>query len=235
MDSSSTDFFSLDRVVAYFPQILSKLPVTLNIVLWSLALGLLLALVIAAIRIFKVPVLNQLSSVFISFTRGTPQIVQVFLVFYGLPALLSPLFSPLGVNLNHVDATVFVIITFALAASASLAVMFVGAYQAVDKGQVEAALSIGMMPSQLFRRVIVPQALVIAIPEFGNNTVALLKGTSVAFTVGVIDMLGIVSSIGARTYHFLEGYVGAAIIYLVLCLLLGRIFALLERRFAIYR
>lgn len=228
----SPDYFSWSRVAEYFPQLLEKLPLTLLIAFSSLIVGLIIGTLIALVKIFKIPVLNQLATLYISFLRGTPVIVQVFIVFYCLPVLFEPLFKPFGVDLNNTDPIVFVIITYALSASAFMSVMISASILGVEKGQTEAALSIGMTGSQLFREIIAPQAFHIALPELGNNTVAMLKDTSLAFTVGVIDMVGVISAIAARTRHSLEGYVGAAIVYFVLCTVLERGFAFIEKKYA---
>jgi len=230
-----TDYFSFNRVLEYFPQLFSRLHITLIISFSALLLGLVVGTLIAVVRIFKIPVFNQLATLYISFLRGTPVIVQVFLVFYGLPALLSPLFLPFGINLNHADPIFFVILTYALSSSAYLSVMISASILGVDKGQSEAALTIGMTRLQLFRRIIAPQAFHIALPELGNNTVGLLKDTSLAFTVGVVDMVGAISAIAARTRHSLEGYVVAAIIYFVLCTALERTFTFIEKKYVVFK
>lgn len=229
------DYFSFQRVWEYFPQLLSRLYITLLIVILSLLIGLLLGTLIAAIRLFKVPVLKQITTVYISFIRGVPINIQLFIVNYGLPAFLYPVFIPFGIDLNQLNALYFVIATYAFFSSVYLAVIISASIQAVDKGQLEAASSIGMTKQQMFLRIIVPQAFHIAIPEFGNTVVSTLKNTSLAFTVGIIDMVGMISSIAARTRHSLEGYVGAAIIYLVLCLALEKAFSYAEKKYKVYK
>lgn len=234
-DEMGTDYFSWNRVWEYFPQLLSRLPITLLIAFSSLVFGLIIGTLISIVKIYKIPILNQLATLYISFLRGTPVIIQVFIVFYGMPGLLNPLFLLFGIDLNDTDPIVFVIITYALSASAFLSVMISASILGVEKGQTEAGLSIGMTKPQLFREIIAPQAFHIALPELGNNTIALLKDTSLAFTVGVVDMVGVISSIAARTRHSLEGYIGAAIIYFVLCTILERCFTRIEKRNAVFK
>jgi L-cystine transport system permease protein len=113
--------------------------------------------------------------------------------------------------------------------------MLSAAIQGVDAGQSEAALSIGMTGIQMYRRVILPQAYHIALPEFGNNVVTILKNTSLAFTVGVIDMVGRVQAISARTHHRLEGYVGVAVVYFFICMGLEKFFSRIEKRSRVFR
>lgn len=232
---TNISYFSFKRVWEYFPQLLSHLPTTLVIVFFALFFGFLLGILIAVVRLFKVPVLNQLSVVYISFVRGVPINIQLFIVYFGLPLILSPLFLPLGIDLNRVGPIYFVIATYAFSTAAFISVIISASIWGIDKGQTEAALSIGMTRPQLFRRIIAPQALHIALPEFGNTTVSTLKNTSLAFTVGVVDMVGVISAIAARTKHSLEGYVGAAIIYFVLCTLLGRGFSFVEKKYRVFK
>jgi L-cystine transport system permease protein len=229
------DYFSFHRVAEYFPLLLARLHITLIIAVSSLIIGLVFGTIIAAIRLFNIPILKQITTIYISFIRGVPINIQLFIVYFGLPALLNPIFLKVGFDLNLLDAFYFVIITYAFSSSAYLAVVVTAAIQGVDKGQQEAAHSIGMTRGQMFRRVISPQAFHIAIPEFGNAVVSTLKDTSLAFTVGVVDMVGVISSIAARTRHSLEGYVGAAIIYFVFCVLLERIFSSVEKKLKVYK
>lgn len=229
------DYFSFKRVLEYLPQLLSHLHVTLIIALSGLFFGLILGTIIAALRLFNIPVLKQLAVVYISFIRAVPVNIQLFIVYFGLPALLSPLFLPLGIDLNQAKPIYFVIATYAFSSGAFLSVMISASIKAVDAGQEEAAHTIGMTRLQAFRRVISPQAFQIAIPEFGNTVVNTLKDTSLAFTVGIIDMVGAIASIAARTRHSLEGYVGAAIIYFVLCSLLEKGFSHAEKKYKVYK
>ncbi|MDR1600658.1 MAG: amino acid ABC transporter permease [Oscillospiraceae bacterium] len=227
----SIDYFSVGRVVEYLPAMLRKLPVTLAVAFSSTALGLVLATLIAAALLFRVPALYQVIKVFISFSRAIPINIQLFVYYYGLPALLAPYLLPLGLNPSRANPIYFVVATYAISSSAFMAVMLSASISGVDPGQSEAALSIGMTGGQMFRRVIGPQAFQIALPEMGNVIVTNLKNTSLAFTVGVIDMVGATRAIATRTHHALEGYVGNALVYFVICLLLEKAFGLLERRY----
>ncbi|SHO43318.1 amino acid ABC transporter permease [Anaerocolumna xylanovorans] len=229
------DYFSFQRVAEYFPQLLSRLHITLIITVLSLVIGLLLGTLIAAVRLFNIPVLKQITTVYISFIRGVPINIQLFIVYFGLPALLNPVFLRFNIDLNMLDAFSFVVATYAFNSAAFLSVVVTAAIQGVDKGQLEGARSIGMTRGQMFMRVVFPQAFHIAIPEFGNTVISTLKDTSLAFTVGVVDMVGVISSIAARTRHSLEGYVGAAIIYFAFCIVLEKGFSALEKKLQVYK
>lgn len=229
------DYFSFKRVFEYLPQLLSHLHITLIIASAGLVFGLILGTLIAAVRLFNIPVLKQIAIVYISFIRAVPVNIQLFIVYFGFPALLSPLFLPLGIDINQAEPIYFVIATYAFSSAAFLSVMIAASIEAVDKGQSEAAHTVGMSRFQMFRRIISPQAFQIAIPELGNTVVSTLKDTSLAFTVGIIDMVGAIASIAARTRHSLEGYVGAAIIYFVLCSLLEKGFSHAEKKYKVFK
>ena len=227
------DVFSFDRVIEYFPRVFSKLPITLEIVLWSLVVGTVISILLAVFRIYKTPVLNQIALVYISFMRGTPINVQLFVVYFGFPELLSPVFALFGVDLNTVSAMLFVIITYALNNAAWLAEVIRAAVLGVDKGQYEAAAAIGMTGAQSFRRIILPQAWRIMLPNVGNIVVDLLKSTSLAFSLGIIDMIGVVKVIAASSMHSLEGYFCAAIIYCVFSIVIEKGFEIFSNRLAV--
>ena len=181
---------------------------------------------IALIRINKIPVLQQFAVVFVSFMRGTPIIVQLFIVFFGLPVLLSKA----GIDANDWSTIIFVIVTYGLNLSAFMSEIFRSAIVGVDTGQKEAAYSVGMTNWQAFKRIIAPQALLTAMPSFSVNIIGLLQNTSLGFTIGLVDVIGEVRAIGVRTYHVLEGYVAAAIIFIVLSILLNKLFSYTENK-----
>jgi L-cystine transport system permease protein len=128
----------------------------------------------------------------------------------------------------------FVILTYALNSGAFLSEAIRSAVLSVDRGQVEAAYSIGMTGYQAFTRVVVPQALAIAIPVFANLVIANLKDTSLAFTLGVMDLTGKAQTLAQLTQHFMETYMALAFIYLALSLLLEKLFAMAEKRLLRY-
>jgi L-cystine transport system permease protein len=219
-------YFDIKLVIEYFPQILSKLPVTLAIVVFATLAGVILGTLIALIRINKIPLLHQSALVFVSFMRGTPIIVQLFIVFFGLPVLLKKV----GINANNWNTIIFVIVTYGLNLSAFMSEIIRSAITGVDTGQKEAAYSVGMTNWQTFQRIVAPQALLTAMPSFSVNIIGLLQNTSLGFTIGLVDVIGKVRAIGIRTYHVLEGYVAAAIIFIVLSMVLNKLFSITENR-----
>jgi L-cystine transport system permease protein len=219
-------FFNFKNMLEYFPLILSKLPVTLSIVAIATCFGLVLGTIAAVIRINKIPVLNQIVLAGISFLRGTPIIVQLFIVYFGIPVLLKLA----GINAARWSKIIFVNVTYSINISAFLSEIIRGALNGVDPGQREAAWSVGLTDWQAFRRIVAPQALLIALPSFSVSILNLLQNTSLGFTVGIVDMVGQVRAIGTRTYHVIEAYVDAAIIFVVLSFILNHLFGLVEKR-----
>ncbi len=223
--------FDFKLVIEYFPQILSRLHITLIIVITATLFGVILGTLIALIRIHRIPVFNQTACVFVSFIRGTPIIIQLFIVYFGLPMVLLKI----GIDIVRWDEFYFVLVTYILNASAFLSEIIRAAIQGVDVGQSEAAYSVGLTKFQTFYRITAPQALATALPSFSANTVNLLQNTSLGFTIGVIDLIGKVKAIGVRTYHTVEGYIGAAIIFVILSLALQKLFNYLEIKVNFYQ
>ncbi|WP_042352095.1 amino acid ABC transporter permease [Bacillus massiliigorillae] len=223
MDSSIHQWSDL------FLQILERLPLTIFMLITSLLVGLILGTLIAIIRIKKVPVLHQLMTVFISFSRCTPLLVQLFLIYFGLPQLLAYF----GIYINDVAPLIFAISTFALHISAYLAEVIRSAYLAVGEHQLEACYSVGMTYSQALRRVILPQAFVLALPNMGNTIIELLKDTTLAFTIGVVDIMGQVRLIIGNNYGLgmFQVYVVISIIYWATCAIIEVLIHQFEKSF----
>jgi len=160
--------------------------------------------------------------------RCTPSIVLLFIVFYGLPKLMEAAFR---YDMNDLHRAVFAIITFTLLFGAYISEVFRAAYTAVPRGQYEAAVSAGLTPFQAFRHVILGQAALVALPNFGNATINLLKEGSLAYTIGLIDMIGKGNLIIAQNFgaYGIEVYLAALLIYWVLVLLLEQVFAAVEK------
>jgi len=225
------NYFNISLVFKYLPQLLSRLHITLLIVLSATVIGLFLGVILALFRLYRIPVLNQIAIVYISFMRGTPILVQMFIVYYGLPMLLMKI----GININRWDKLYFVIITYGLNAAAFNAEMIRAAIISIPEGQAEAAYSIGMTKLQAFSRIIAPQSVIIILPTLGITLIGLLQDTSLAFTLGILDVMGKVNAIAANTYRSLEGYVSAAIIFFVLSILLEQIFSRVEKKLHIQK
>lgn len=222
-------FFSISRVLEYFHIVLRGLPITVKIVLVASVVGLVLGTLLAFIRIYKVPVLNQILVLYISFVRGTPQLVQLFIILYGLPLLVV---KTTGINICRWDKLFFVMVTYCLNEAAFISEYIRAAILAVPRGQTEAGYSIGLTGRQVFFRIVMPQAARIALPGLGTNFIYLFQGTSLAYMIGIFDIMGQVNAIGARTHHFIEGYVCAGIIFISISVILEKILYRVNKKLA---
>jgi L-cystine transport system permease protein len=178
------------------------------------------------IRTKHIPVLEQLVRVIISVVRGIPPLTQLFIFYFGMPAL----FLKIGIDLTRIDGMWFVILAYGLSNGAVISENLRAAFASVGKGQEDAAYSIGMTGTKAFFRIMIPQALVVALPSFGNLCVASLKNTSLAFSVGVIELMTTANQIGTFTMHRMESYVAVALVYYVLYLIIRNIFRLIEHK-----
>ncbi|NOU97725.1 ABC transporter permease subunit [Paenibacillus sp. LMG 31456] len=221
--------FDFTLIWVYLPKLLSFLHVTLFIVVASVALGILIGLVTALPRLYKIPVLNRMVIIYISYTRGTPILIQMFLVYYGLPELLKAV----HIDVTDVQPLVFVVITYALHFAAYFSEIVRAAVNAVDRGQAEAGYSIGMGNYDVLTRIVLPQAWQVALPNVANLIIGTLKDTSLAYTLGVMDVVGRAEMLGT-TYHFLEIWIALSIIYYTIVLIFEYSYRRLERRLSKY-
>ena len=222
------DFFRWENVLYFLPKVLSALPVTLGIVLVATASGLVLGLATALLQVERIPVARRLCRLYVLFIRGTPIIIQMFIVYYGLPLLLMKA----GIDITRAGKIWFVYITYGINSGAYFSEIFRSAILAVPKSQWDAAAAFGLTRAQTYRRLVLPQSLVIAIPAFGTMITGLLQDTSLAFTLGILDVIGRVRALGALTSRILEGYVVAAGVFVVLSLALEKLFGFIEKRAA---
>ena len=223
------NIFLFSLFIGSFPQLLARLHITLYIVAVALLLGMVLGTFIAVVRLYKVPVLAQLATAYVSFIRGIPILVLLYIVYIGLPLVVGVF----GVNINRWDTLIFVMIAYVVNTAAFLSEIVRSAVAGVDKGQSEAAYAVGLTRWQAFRRIVAPQAIQIAIPALGNTVVSLLKDTSLAYTLGVIDVIGVIKAISSNTYRSLEAYAAAAVIFFVMSTVLERSFSWLERKLGV--
>lgn len=205
-------------VFSSFPVLLGAAAVTLALAIGSMLLGLIIGIVTALARISKNPLLHKTASVYMSIIRGTPLLVQIYVIYYGLPQI--------GIALDPISSG---IIALSLNVGAYLSESFRGAIQSVDKGQMEAAESIGMTCGQAMRRIIIPQSIRTAIPTIGNSYIGLLKDTSLVSVITVTELLQMTSLLIAKTFEPLTLYLVAGAIYWIL----SSAFTILQERIEI--
>lgn len=220
-------YFDVGYMIRSFPQIVSYVHITLFITLASAFLGILLGSFFAVLRVKKVPVLSQILVVYISFIRGTPFLVQLFLIYFGAPEILQHL----GISTRGIPGMVFVLIVFTLHIAAYGAEIMRSSIGAVAVGEKEAAESLGMTEFQAYTRVILPQAFRLAIPPLVNTVISVLKGTALIFNVGIVDMMRKADLMGGNSQRYLELFVDVAVIYGILVFLITQIGRFAERHY----
>lgn len=223
--------FHLERVWSVLPAIISKLPNTLTIVVATALMGSILGLILANWHLQVGTIRAKIAQVYISGLRCTPPIVLIFLIFYAFPKLVELIFL---VDINSLPKSIFVITALSLLFSANIAVTFEAAYLAIPKGQTEAGLVSGLSETRTFVRIILPQALVVALPNLANNLLTLLKEGSLAYMIGYIDIMGQAQNIISRNIgnYGLETYVAVTLVYWVLALIIEGSSLQLEKVFS---
>ncbi|WP_417503111.1 amino acid ABC transporter permease [Marinobacter sp.] len=199
------DVLNVEYMLGLVPVLLRYLPLTLQLAGIGMVLALILACLFAVVRVLGIPVLNQLTIVFISFFRGTPLLVQLFLFYYGLPQLFSAL--------TVIDGVTATVMGLTMHFSAYMAESIRAAIVGVDRSQTEAALSIGMTNGQLMRRIVLPQATRVALPTLMNYFIDMIKATSLAFTLGVTELMGATQKEAAGSFLYFEAFIVAAMMY----------------------
>ncbi|EJP76180.1 amino acid ABC transporter permease [Campylobacter sp. FOBRC14] len=200
------------------PMLDALVKVTIPLTLISFACGLVIAIITAIARLSNFKILKFIFGAYVWIFRGTPMLVQLFIIFFGLPAV--------GVTLDTWSAA---IIAFSLNVGAYASESVRASILSVPKGQWEAATSLGMSHAQILHRIIAPQAVRISLPPLSNTFIGLVKDTSLATSITMVDMFMVAQRIAARTFEPLVLYVLAALIYLVVCTLLTFLQAKLEK------
>jgi putative S-methylcysteine transport system permease protein len=198
----------LQYMLGLVPVILGYVPLTLAMAGLAMGLALVIASLLAVERVVRVPVLDRLVAIFISFFRGTPLLVQLFLFYYGLPQIVSVLTQINGVT----AATMGLTLHFSAYMAESIRAAIIG----VDRSQWEASQAVGMTQSQMMRRIILPQAARIAAPTLVNYFIDMIKGTSLAFTLGVTEMMGATQKEAAGSFLYFEAFLVVAILYWII-------------------
>lgn len=225
------DYFSWERMGSAAIQVLPCLWVTVKVVFIADLAGIILGLFISEVRMKRAPVLYQIATVFISFMRGTPLIVQLMLSYYFIPRLLGIF----GINAVRWPKLVFAYIAYGLNQTAFVGEMFRSSIEAIPPGQIEAARSLGFKGLQTYRHVIIPQMIRIVLPAFGNDFVGLFQGTSLVYLLGIMDVMGRAKAVGTFSGHYLEPYLIALIIYVIISLVLNFGFSRLEKHLEKWR
>jgi len=208
----------IEVVVSLLPFI----PLTLFLAVISMVIAIFGGLILALILRSNIPGLKQLAIVYVSFFRAIPTLVQLFLIYYGLPQIF-----PIITGMTAITAA---IVGLSLKQSAYLAEIFRAALGSVDKGQIEACLTVGMTKVQAYRRVVLPQATRNAVPATGNMFISIIKETSLAFTLGVVELFAQGKILAAESLRFFETYLALALLYWIMIVLYTFIQQAFEKR-----
>ncbi|OKP89427.1 amino acid ABC transporter permease [Paenibacillus sp. P32E] len=219
-----------------FVQMLSAIPTTLYITLVSVVAGFVIGVAVALIRIYKVPLLYPLAVGYVTFIRGTPMLTHLLLIYFGLPVMIDGLALHFDWAFRSVSIPMigFAYISFSITAGAYMSEVVRSGLLTVDRGQIEAAYSVGMTTPQALRRIVFPQALAASLPNLSNSVIGMLHGSTLAFTVSVVDINAKAQIVASTNWKFFEAYLAAALIFWGLTLLIERATALIEKRINLY-
>ena len=204
------------------PRLVEGVQITIFVSTFAFILSIIVGVILAVIQHFHVKVLDKIAIAYVSYFRGTPLLIQLFLFFYGLPMVFEFM-----VDCPKIFA---LILCLALNSGAYISETIRGAIESVDKGQYEACLGFGMTHRQMMFRVVLPQAAVAAIPPITNSCIDIIKMSSLGMTIGIQDVMGEAQLAAAISYKTFETYIIAAAFYWVLAVILGRLQRLIERK-----
>jgi len=215
---------------------LHALPLTLFVSIVPLLFGFVIGIAIALIRIYKVQYIHRLAAFYVSFIRGTPLLLHIMLVYFGLPMLFDYLaeLNGWGVQSKSIPLVTFVLIAFSIHSGAYMSEAIRSGILSVSHGQMEAAYSVGMTTAQGLKRIVIPQALMSSLPNLLNKFVGLLHGSSLAFTISLEELNGKANIVATSNLKFLEAFIAAALIYWGLTFIAEKITFVLERRLNLY-
>ena len=224
--------FSLRAVLDAFPAVIGKFPVTILLALGGAFFGIIFAMIFALVKINRVRILYPIQAVFVSFLRGTPLLVQLMLTYYGIPLILKAINQSYGTafNINAIPAELFAIVALAFNEAAYASETIRAAILSVDPGEIEAARSLGMTNRQVYRRIIIPNAAVVATPTLINSLIGLTKGTSLAFSASVVEIFAQARIIGGSDLKYFERFITVSIVYWIVNILIEILGRHIERR-----
>ncbi|MCI8341823.1 MAG: amino acid ABC transporter permease [Firmicutes bacterium] len=204
--------------MSYIGQILEGLNLTLGVFFLSLVLSLPLGVVVAMLRLSRIKAVSKITSVYIWVLRGTPLLLQIMVVFFGLPTI--------GINLGRFNSIIF---AFVLNYAAYFGEIFRSGIQSIERGQREAASILGFSPLQINMKIILPQVVKRTLPSIGNEVISLIKDTSLVYAVGQSDILKFAKGIAVRDATLFP-YVIAGCVYLILTYVITKVFEAVEKK-----
>lgn len=215
--------FSLEAMIRIamtkMPVFLEGAGITLQLAAWTVILGSFFGILVALMRLSKLRLIRWISTAYVEFLRGTPLLVQVLIVYFGLPQL--------GVKMPRMTAG---IVALTINSAAYMSEIVRSGIQTVDHGQTEAARSLGMTSVQTMLYVILPQAIKNILPAVGNEFVVIIKESSILYTIGIYELTYQANKLASTNYRYLETLMISALIYFVLTFVTSQLLGVLERR-----
>ncbi|TVX96446.1 amino acid ABC transporter permease [Cohnella terricola] len=219
-----------------FVGLLPAVPTTIRITVVSVLSGFAIGTFIALCRMYRIPVLHRAAAAYVTVIRGTPMLTHLLLIYVGLPLIVDGLAERFGWAFRSVQIPMigFAYISFSITAGAYFSEIIRSGLQSVNKGQLEAAHAIGMTTPQALRRIVFPQAFAAALPNLSNSVIGMLHGSTLAFTVSVVDIFAQAEIVATTNWKFFEAYLAAALLFWGLTILIERLTALLEKKVTRY-
>ena len=218
--------FDVKFFFSIIPKLILKIPYTLWLGCIAFAIAFVLGLILEICYTSKNVIIRKIAGLYISYFRSTPYITQLFIFYFGLPQIIPAM-------RNVVGATALVI-TIAMNSAAFIAEVIRGGLLAVDRGQREAALSIGLSPINVYKEIILPQAFVAAFPSLGNSFIMMIKNTAIGFTIGVVDILAQAKVLAASSLNFFEAYISVGVVYWIILVLIDKLLKYIESKICRY-
>ncbi|MEH7109259.1 amino acid ABC transporter permease [Bacillus sp. JJ1764] len=219
-------------IVTAFFSLFSALPVTLVLTAVSVFVGFIIGTIVALVRFFEIPVLGTIAKIYVVFIRGTPMLTHLLLIYFGITTIIDVLVPFFGWTFTSsiIPLIDFAFLSLSITAGAYLSEVIRSGLLAVDKGQLEAAYSIGMTTPKALIRIVFPQALAASVPNLSNLLIGMLHGTTLVFALSVVDINAKAQIVASSNWKFFESYIAAAVIYWGLTILIERISGLFEAR-----
>ncbi len=213
-----------------FPEVLKAIPVTLFMTAFPVIAGAVLGFFTALLHIRKIPVINRILELLISFFRSVPLIILLFCSYYGIPKLINFVAykGQRVVGTTQISGLTVALIVYTVFSAAYISELIRGALSSVDLKQMEAAHSVGMTKFSAYTRIIIPQAIMVAMPNYFNFVLATLKNTSLVFAISVMDIMATAKVAAEKGYRFIEAYIMVGTIYIVLGVTLSVLFKKIE-------
>ncbi|MGL4624540.1 MAG: amino acid ABC transporter permease [Culicoidibacterales bacterium] len=221
---------SFEFITEYWPLYLQGAGVTLLLAFFTVLLGFAFGILIAFAKLSKRKILSLLATTYIEIIRGTPLLVQMLIIFYMLPAFGVQIPNLFGIA-KFGDYSL-VVLALVINSSAYIAEIIRGGIQAVDKGQTEAALALGMPKSLMMRKIILPQAIKNILPALGNEFIVIIKESAIVSVVGIMDLMFAAQQVRSATYLAFEPLIMAAVMYFIMTFSLSKVMQYVEGRLA---